>query len=51
MRVSPADYAEAEIVGELVGTTVASVSLRRNDPRVVEVTVHFPKIGYVVEPV
>ncbi len=51
VRVSPADYAEAEIIGDLVGTTVASVSVRRNDPRVGEVVVHFPKIGYVVEPV
>lgn len=49
--VSPSDYAEAQIVGELVGTTVRTVSVRREDPRIGEVVVHFPKIGYSVEPV
>lgn len=49
MRVSPSDYAEAEIVGTLAGTTVSSITIRREDPRVGEVAVHFPKIGYVVE--
>ncbi|MEX2481407.1 MAG: glutathione S-transferase family protein [Gammaproteobacteria bacterium] len=47
--VSPADYAEAQVVGELVGTTVSSVSIRRSDPRVGTVVVHFPKIGYSVD--
>ena len=51
VRVSPSDYAETEIVGTLVGTTVSSVTLWREDPRVGEVAVHFPKIGYVVEAV
>ena len=50
VRISPADYAEAEIVGRLAGTTVSTVTIRREDPRVGEVAVHFPKIGYVVEP-
>ena len=50
VRISPADYAEAEIVGTLAGTTVSTVTIRREDPRVGEVAVHFPKIGYVVEP-
>ncbi len=49
--VSPSDYAEAQITGKLVGTTVSSVSIRREEPRVGEVAVHFPKIGYTVEPV
>ncbi len=49
--VSPSDYAEAQIRGELVGTTVSSVSILREDARVGEVVVHFPKIGYTVEPV
>ncbi|MGR8948524.1 MAG: glutathione S-transferase family protein [Gammaproteobacteria bacterium] len=48
--VSPTDYAEAQVIGELIGTTVSSISIRRQDPRVGEVTVHFPKIGYSVEP-
>lgn len=48
--VSPADYAQAQVEGELVGTTVASLSIRRHHERVGEVVVHFPKIGYTVEP-
>lgn len=49
--VSPSDYAEVNVVGELVGTTVRSVSVLRHDPRVGEVVVHFPKIGYRIEAV
>lgn len=49
VAISPSDYAEDNIVGELVGTTVSSVSIRRTDPRVGNVVVHFPKIGYSVE--
>jgi len=47
--VSPTDYAEAQIIGELVGTTMSTVSVRREDPRVGDVVVHFPKIGYSVD--
>lgn len=50
VKISPTDYAEAEIHGVLVGTTVNSVTIRRSDPRVGEVAVHFPKIGYSVVP-
>lgn len=49
--VSPTDYAECNVVGELVETTVRTLSIRRNDDRVGDVVVHFPKIGYSVEPV
>jgi hypothetical protein len=49
VKVSPSDYAEVPVTGELVATTVQSVSIRRNDPLVGEVVVHFPKIGYSIE--
>ena len=49
--VSPSDYAEVQVIGELVQTTVSTVSVRRSAPEVGEVVVHFPKIGYSVEPV
>ena len=49
VSVSPSDYAEAQIYGELIGTTVNSLTIRREDSRVGEVAVHFPKIGYGVE--
>ena len=50
VSVSPVDYAEVNVVGALVETTVGSVSLRREDPQVGEVVVHFPKIGYRITP-
>jgi hypothetical protein len=49
VKVSPSDYVEVPVTGELVATTVQSVSIRRNDPLVGEVVVHFPKIGYSIE--
>jgi hypothetical protein len=49
VKVSPSDYAEVPVIGELVATTIQSVSIRRNDPLVGEVVVHFPKIGYSIE--
>jgi len=51
VAVSPSDYAEVTVVGELVQTTVSSVSLKRVDDLVGEVVVHFPKIGYSIEPI
>ena len=51
VSVSPVDYAEVNVVGKLVGTTVGTVSVWREDPRVGEVVVHFPKIGYRIDPV
>ena len=51
VRVSPSDYAEVDVIGELVATTVRTVTIRRDDSDVGQVHVHFPKIGYVIEPV
>jgi len=39
------------VIGELVGTTIDSVSVRREDPQLGEVCVHFPKIGYRCDPI
>jgi hypothetical protein len=49
VRVIPTDYGEFHVDGELVATTVQSMSLLRRDPMVGEVVVHFPKIGYEIE--
>lgn len=49
VKVTPTDYAEVPVIGNLVATTIQSVSIRRRDPQVGEVVVHFPKIGYSVE--
>jgi glutathione S-transferase len=50
VTVTPDDTGKVPVTGELVGLTPDRVSLRRNDPRVDEVIVHFPRAGYVVVP-
>ena len=50
VSVSPSDYAEVQVEGTLVQTTVQSVSILRHDPQVGDVVVHFPKIGYEITP-
>lgn len=51
VTVTPSDYAEVPVSGELVATSMQSVSIRRSDPQVGTVVVHFPKIGYDIRPV
>ena len=50
VTVTPSDYAEVPVAGELVATSMQSVSIRRTDPQVGTVVVHFPKIGYEIRP-
>jgi hypothetical protein len=49
--ISPADYAEVNVTGTLVATSVQTVSIHRHTSDVGEVILHFPKIGYNIEPV
>jgi glutathione S-transferase len=42
------EFVKTEIVGELVSLAVEQVAIRRHDPKVGEVVVHFPRAGYVV---
>jgi len=48
VRVAPADYGQVPTSGELAGSTPTRWILRREDPRVGVVHVHFPRDGYVV---
>ena len=41
---------KTEITGEVVSLSVEQVAIRRTDPKVGEVVVHFPRAGYVVAP-
>jgi glutathione S-transferase len=50
VAVTPDDYGKVPVVGELVALDRHRVAIRRRDPRAGEVTVHFPRIGYVVAP-
>jgi glutathione S-transferase len=42
------EFVKTEIVGEIVSLSVEQVAIRRQDPQVGEVVVHFPRAGYVV---
>jgi glutathione S-transferase len=39
------------VIGEVVAVTLDRIAIRRNDPRVGEVVVHLPRLGYEVRPV
>ncbi len=46
VRIRADDHAQDPIVGELVQIDADEIALRRNDPLVGEVVVHFPRLGY-----
>ena len=47
--VTPEDYGRVPVEGELVTLERHEVAVRRSDPRVGTVVVHFPRLGYRVE--
>ncbi len=49
VEVLPDDYGIVPVRGELIQLTVDEIAVRREDERVGEVVVHFPRIGYRVE--
>jgi glutathione S-transferase len=49
VTVTPDDYGFDPVAGELVSATVHEVAVRRNDPAVGDVVVHFPRIGFQVK--
>jgi glutathione S-transferase len=51
VAVSPDDYGIVPVAGELVQLTADEIAVRREDARVGEVVVHFPRIGYRVAPI
>ena len=48
MTVTPDDTGRDPVVGELVASGVHEIVIRRSDPAVGEVCVHFPRAGFVV---
>jgi len=46
VSVVPDDYGVEKVSGDLVRTSAQAISLRREDPSVGEVIVHFPRVGY-----
>ena len=49
--VRPLDYGRDPVEGALVASSVDRVTLRREDPRAGVVFVHFPRLGYEIQPV
>src|SRR5262249_42844931 len=46
VSIVPDDYRGEKVSGHLVRTSAQEISLRREDPSVGEVIVHFPRVGY-----
>ena len=46
--VTPDDYGRVPVTGELVTMTLHEVAVRRSDPAIGPLVVHFPRIGYRV---
>ncbi|HSN71158.1 MAG TPA: glutathione S-transferase family protein [Steroidobacteraceae bacterium] len=49
VAVTPDDYGKVPVEGQLVALSLDEIAVRRDDPRVGEIVVHFPRIGYRVE--
>ena len=50
VTVTPDDTGRDPVVGELVASGVDEITIKRNDPAVGEVSVHFPRAGFAVTP-
>lgn len=50
VAVLPDDYGRDPVEGELVASSPQEIAIRREDPAVGEVVVHFPRAGFVVLP-
>ncbi len=48
--VTPDDTGRDPVIGELVASSVHEIVIRRSDPAIGEVCVHFPRAGFVVAP-
>ena len=50
VAVMPDDYGRDPVVGELVAHSAQEIAIRREDPAVGTVVVHFPRAGFLVLP-
>ena len=48
VSVTPDDTGRDPVVGELVTSGIHEIVIRRSDPAIGEVCVHFPRAGFVV---
>lgn len=50
INVTPDDTGKVPVTGTLVGLTADRISISRNDERVGDIVVHFPRAGFIVTP-
>jgi hypothetical protein len=50
VTVAPDDTGRDPVVGELIASGIDEIVVRRRDPEVGEVCVHFPRAGFVAAP-
>lgn len=50
LSVTPDDTGKVPVAGTLVGLTADRISLARHDERVGDVVVHFPRAGFIIQP-
>lgn len=50
VQVTPDDIGRDPVVGELSALSTYEVVIKRTDPQVGEVAVHFPRAGFVIQP-
>jgi len=50
VRVVPDDYGFDPVAGEIVASSVHEIAIRRRDPDLGDLVVHFPRIGFRVTP-
>ena len=48
VSVTPDDTGRDPVIGELVTSGIDEIVIRRSDPAIGEVCVHFPRAGFVV---
>ena len=48
VTVTPDDTGRDPVIGELVASGIDEIVIRRRDPAIGEVCVHFPRAGFVV---
>jgi len=50
VQVTPDDSGRDPVVGELASWTTYEVVIKRSDPQVGDVAVHFPRAGFIIQP-
>ena len=50
VKVTPDEFGRVPVIGEILGSSADEIVIRREDERVGEVFVHFPRAGFIVSP-